>query len=437
MLAQNTESSKWHVLLATWLGGFFVALDMMIFGIVLHPALSDLLGKATDTEIGQAGAIIMAVFMLGWSLGASLFGAIADYLGRAKTLMLTILIYALCTGLCALSHNWVEMAFYRFLVGFGIGGEISIGAVMLSESWSNAESKPYAMSGMWTSFGCGMLATSVLNFALGNFGWRWLFVAGIIPAFLTIYIRSTLKESNDFHAVKKQREDLKAKSASSLTVIEAKLLRFSFLEIFSVEHRSRVILISALASFAMVAYWAGLSWLPAWINQLTGTVAVDERSAASLVVSLGVLTATIAGGFLIKALGARNSLLVGFVGALISNVILFCTIKTFGTALLVWSFIAGFFDQVPFIILCIYIPLLFPAHVRGTAFGFCYDGAGRIIAALAILLGGQLIGVFQGSYSAAAACMAAVNVLGFAVAFWLPLPIKVSEQELEKMPVCK
>lgn len=126
---------KWHAFIAAWLGAFFDGLDATIFVMVLFPALSQLLGTSDHAKIGQYGSYVLAVFMLGWATGAVVFGMLADRIGRAKTMMITILMYALCTGLCALAQTWQELAFYRFLVGCGIGGEIGIGGVILAETW--------------------------------------------------------------------------------------------------------------------------------------------------------------------------------------------------------------------------------------------------------------------------------------------------------------
>ncbi len=412
-------SSRVHVFLATWLSGFFVAMDASIFGIILQPALSELLHTKSDSEIGWIGAIIMATFMLGWSLGATLFGGIADYFGRAKTLTLTILLYALFTGLCAFSHNWLELACYRFLVGVGIGGEISISAILLSEYWQES-TRPYAISSMWTSFAFGTLTTAVLNSVLGQFSWRFLFAAGIAPAFLTVYIRSMLKESQDFQEVRKARESIKGKAVEDLTAAEKKLKRLPLFEILSDDNRVKTLTLASIATVAMIGYWAALSWVPAWINQITNSVAINERSTAGIVMALAMLFASAVSGWVMKHIGARNSLIVGFGGAFLSCTAMFLTVKSYGLVLLLWIFIASLFAQIPFIILPIYIPYLFEARVRGTALGFCYDGVGRVLTAVAIVWGGHLIGLFGGSYANAAACMGSVYLIGIVISLFLP-----------------
>src|SRR5438105_284026 len=116
---------QWRVLLIAWLGWVFDSMDSTIYALVLHPALHDVLsrgGAAVDEKtIGWYGGIIFAIFLIGWAVGGVLFGAVADRFGRTHTLVATILIYAVFTGLAALSQTWWQLAILRFLTALGIG----------------------------------------------------------------------------------------------------------------------------------------------------------------------------------------------------------------------------------------------------------------------------------------------------------------------------
>src|SRR6476660_4234352 len=126
---------QWLVLFVAWLGSVFDAMDATIYAIVLHPALHDLLQAPGETvsseQIGWYGGIIFSIFLVGWAIGGIFFGVVADHLGRTKTLIITILIYAIFTGLAALSHDWWHLAIYRFLTALGIGGEWAAGAALV------------------------------------------------------------------------------------------------------------------------------------------------------------------------------------------------------------------------------------------------------------------------------------------------------------------
>ena len=119
-------------------------MDATIYALVLHPALHDLLrvqtgGGVTQEAIGWYGGIILSIFLIGWAIGGVVFGVLADRFGRTKTLVFTILIYAVFSGLAALSSNWWQLALYRFLTALGIGGEWAAGAALVEETAGSAD----------------------------------------------------------------------------------------------------------------------------------------------------------------------------------------------------------------------------------------------------------------------------------------------------------
>ena len=131
---------QWLVLFVAWLGWVFDSMDATIYALVMHPALHDLLRVSGSQpvgadSIGWYGGIIFSIFLVGWAIGGVLFGVIADNVGRTKTLILTILIYAVFTGMAALSRTWWELALFRFLTALGIGGEWAAGAALVAEVW--------------------------------------------------------------------------------------------------------------------------------------------------------------------------------------------------------------------------------------------------------------------------------------------------------------
>ncbi len=407
-----------HVLIACWLGMVFDGMDASIYVLTLHPSLSELLNTASATEIGWHGAIVMAVFMLGWTVGAIGFGMAADYIGRVRTLMVTVLLYAICTGLCATSHSWQELAFYRFLVGCGIGGEISIGGVMLAEFWKG-KARLHATGIMQTGFSCGVLLLAAANLVIGHFGWRWLYVLGILPALLAIYVRLKLDDPQDFKAVRAERRRLKGAGREGLAGADSRLLRSPFVQLFSRENLARTVVVVILASTACIGTYAVISWIPAWVNQLTGTLAVAERSYTVMARDLGAILAAATGGIFVLWLGRRNAFRMAFTGALVSCIAMFLTVKAFGTGLFAWAFVVGFFVLAPYTYLFIYVPELFDTRLRATAFGFSIQ-LGRIFAGIAALIGGQLIGLFGGSYARACACVSLVYIVGLVATFFMP-----------------
>jgi MFS family permease len=417
-LPASKPVSPWHVLVATWLGAFFDGMDATIYVMVLVPALSELLNSHDHSIIGWYGSIILAVFMLGWAVGAMIFGIVADHIGRARTLAITILIYALFTGLCATAHSWGELAIYRFLVGCGIGGEVGIGGVLLSECWKG-RSRLNAVGVMVSAFGFGYLATSLLNLAFGHEGWRFLFLIGILPALVTLYLRMTLKDSPEFELMSEIKKRALSKRPEERNENEVRLLRPTFPDLFSGDNAKKTTIITVMASSAIMGYWAVLSWIPSWINQMCGSEAVNERSIVTILLNVGLISAAVMGGFLLSRFGRSTCFRIGSLGSFICCVTMFCTVKSFGIPLLILAFLTGYFTIVPFVVLFAYIPELFETRLRGTGFGFSYN-LGRIFAGMAALGGGQLIGLFAGSYSMAAATLSGVYLIGVVASFFMP-----------------
>ncbi len=399
---EATDSQKKQVLLATWLGTFFDGMDASIFVLALFPTMSELMHTQDHGQVGMVASYVLATFMIGWTVGSALFGMVADRIGRVNTLMMTILLYALCTGLCATANSVWELAFYRFLVGCGIGGEISVGAVLLAESW-HGKGRYWATGVMAAAFGCGYLATAGTNFALGHLGWRWLYLAGTIPAFLTLYIRWKLRNTLE-HAC---ADGPKAEQ------------RGIFATLWLPENRRKTACICALASTSIVGYWAVLAWIPAWINQLVGGHAIVERSTAACILNIGSILGALSLGWAYDKIGHRKAFFYSFALALVSCVSTFMLVKSYGTALLVGVFAIGFWAEAPFVPLFIYAPELFASRIRATAFGVSVQ-SGRLLAAVAAVTAGQLIAAFGGSYAVAGSIISCIYFVGMGVALVAP-----------------
>ena len=117
----------WFVLIVAALGWLFDTMDQQLFNLARVPAMKELLTVAgglppTPAEVAKYGGYATSIFLLGWATGGIAFGVLGDRIGRAKTMMWTILIYSICTGLSALSNNFWDFAFYRYITRLGVGG---------------------------------------------------------------------------------------------------------------------------------------------------------------------------------------------------------------------------------------------------------------------------------------------------------------------------
>jgi MFS family permease len=226
-----------------------------------------------------------------------------------------------------------------------------------------------------------------------------------------VYFRLKLKDSEEFCHLSEARSIARNKPPEARSAEEQRLLESPFRELVKPENRKKIIVVIIMASSAIVGYWAVLGWIPAWVNQLTGTQAIAERSMTAIALNLGLVVFAVLGGPLVSKLGRETYFRVGVIGSFLCCMGMFLGIKSFGPMLLCCAFFTGGFTVMPFVLLFIYVPELFDTRVRGTAFGFSYN-VGRLVAGGAALYAGQLIGYFNGSYALAAAVLSCVYLIG-------------------------
>src|SRR5436190_10905643 len=212
VLAWTTEvtSYQWMVLLVAWLGWVFDSMDGTLFSLVQKPSMTELMGPgATEAAIGFYSSVVFSVMLLGWATGGICFGIIADYVGRTKALAATILIYSLFTGLSAAAQSWEQLAAFRFITGLGLGGEWAAGAALVAEVWpDHLRAKAGAMLQSAAAFGYffAALITRVADVR----SWRYVYLAGAIPAIFVLFIRLMIKEPDRWVEVRERRRLAKA-----------------------------------------------------------------------------------------------------------------------------------------------------------------------------------------------------------------------------------
>src|SRR5438876_752852 len=202
----------WFVLIVAALGWLFDCLDQQLFNLARNPAISELLGSsASKTQIDAYGAYATSIFIIGWATGGLFFGILGDRIGRARVMMLTILLYSFFTGLSALSVGVWDFALYRFLTGLGVGGEFAVGIALVAEVMPD-RARTHALGWLQTLSAVGNISAAFINMGLGMAEgegmlgefkpWRIMFVIGALPALLAVLIRSRLKEPERWqHAV--------------------------------------------------------------------------------------------------------------------------------------------------------------------------------------------------------------------------------------------
>jgi MFS family permease len=174
------------------LGWLFDTMDGQIFLASRSIAVKDLLGGSGD--VNKYGGYVTSMFILGWAIGGLLFGSMGDKWGRAKTMGLTILVYAAFTGLSALATTWWEFGIYRFLTGMGVGGEFAAGASLVAEAMpEKARAKCLGLVQSLSAVG-NVIGATLFWVVESAYGWRVLYVVGAFPALLAVVVFLKLRE---------------------------------------------------------------------------------------------------------------------------------------------------------------------------------------------------------------------------------------------------
>lgn len=401
--AQSLRRS-WAPLSSAFLSWMFDAMDLQLFTMILFPSVSELLATHDTATVAATGGIIVACKLFAWGLGGIVFGVVADHLGRARTMALTVLIYSVFTGLSALAQNWWELAILQALAGIGIGGEWSAGAALVAETWPE-KSRAKALQVMQLAFAFGFFVAALLNLVIGPFGWRWVLLAGASPAVVTIGIRMFVREPERWVRVKEARAPHEGPM-------------HTFAAIFSPAYR-RVTIVGVLISMTMmVGSWGTSTLLPSWIHDMLGAAQAGRAglvtSQSFMIVNVGALAGYLVLIWMTEALGRRWSYFLICLGACVANLVMFTYIHDL-TSFYWFMLVYGFFAIGGFGTFACYLPELFPTRMRATGQGFCWNMA-RIVTGAGPLTSGLLVGAF-GSVPKAGMFVAWIYVVGL-IAIW-------------------
>jgi MFS family permease len=377
-------------LVAGGLGWMLDAMDVMLYSMVLAHLMREL-----GMDKGTAG-LLNSLTLLASAAGGLLFGFFADRVGRTRSLMVSILVYSLASGACALSTSVLQLAVFRFVLGLGMGGEWTTGAALIAETWP-AEHRGKALGLMQSTWAVGeMIAAGVVALVLPSFGWRAVFLVGVLPALVVLWIRRDVPESEIW---------LRQKGSGG----EGKLRR-----LFRKDLRRNGVLATAMNACAMFGYWGLFTWIPAYLSLPVeqGGRGLDLMKTTAWLVIMGVgkWLGYALFGFFADSVGRRRSY-VTYLLAAAFLVPLFGMAKTPLWLLVLGPFVAffgtGFFSGFGAI-----ASELFPTEIRATAMGLSYN-LGRGISAAAPVVVGLLatrFGLGSAFFLQAAAFLAAALI---------------------------
>jgi MFS family permease len=367
---RDLSALQWKSGIAAWLGWLFDGMDMHLYVLVAAPFVAELLGAASDKDpvVGFYSSWIQAAFLIGWALGGGLFGRLADRVGRSRALMLTILTYALFTGLSFFAQTWWQLLIFRFLGALGIGGEWAVGAALISETWPRRW-RPWLAAVFQTGGNIGLCLASLANFLLAGFPYRTIFLVGVLPALLVLWIRRAVPEPEEWQGAKRRSGQAQP----------------GFLELFRGTIRRTTLLTLMVCGFGLTAHWAFLFWYLQHARNLPELSDWTDADKSRLVSKMvWVVTLVSVGGnfvaaYLARRLRYQRALAVMFLGYFLSM------LATYSTPLehdyLWYGLVAIGICHGVFGIFTMYLPPLFPTLLRTTGAGFCYN-TGRIAAGL-------------------------------------------------------
>jgi MFS family permease len=200
----------WFVLIVAALGWMFDCYDQQIFTNSRSITMRDLMPHADALTQIKFGGWATSIFILGWATGGLIFGSLGDKWGRARTMALTILVYAACTGLSGLAASWEYFALFRFLTGAGVGGEFAVGAALVAEvmpdrARANCLGILQALSSVGNILAAYSLGVVVPEEGLG-WGWRGLYYVGAMPALIAVFVLWRLREPERWVQAKQAAE---------------------------------------------------------------------------------------------------------------------------------------------------------------------------------------------------------------------------------------
>lgn len=371
--------------------------DVMLYALVLATLMREL--EMTSTTAGLLGS----VGLVASAAGGILFGVLADRYGRTRALIWSVLIYSVFTAACGLSQSVLQLAIFRVGLGLGMGGEWASGAALVSETWP-AEHRGKALGLMQSAWAIGYgLAAVVTAIVLPLWGWRAVFFVGILPAFLTLWIRRNVPEP-----------ELWRRTRAAPVAVGAGLA-----EIFRGPLRRLTIWVTLMNACTMFAWWGFNLWVPAYLEMPVeqGGVGLGTgyRTTVLVIMQVGMWFGYVTFGYVSDTIGRKRAYIIYTLAAAVV-LLAYASTRRPGVLLVLGPFLAffgtGYFSGFGAVTAEIY-----RTAIRATAQGFTYN-IGRVASAAAPFVVGSLAQTRGFGVAFTTAAVAFV----FAAAAWTFIP---------------
>jgi len=395
-LSQITSAQR-RTLIAAALGWMLDSFDAMLYALVLAHIMRDL-----DMSKATAG-LLNSLTLLASGIGGVSFGFIADRIGRTRALMLSILTYSICSFASGLSTSVLMLAVFRFILGLGMGGEWNTGAALVAETWPT-ELRAKAISIVQSSWAIGYaLAALVAGVVLHYADWRMVFFIGILPALMTLWIRSSVPESAMWQEHHRLSQTRLAQESTRVVEAQQKYEDDSFARIFRPPYVKNTFALLFLNFFGMFAWWGLFTWIPPYLSLPVenGGRGFGVMGTTTLLVVLnlfGMLPGYASFGWVADHLGRRKSFICYTLLAALA-VPLYAMVRQ-PAVLLVMGTVVAFFGTGFFSGSGIIGSEIFPTSVRARALGFTYNGARTMSSVAPYIIGrvGQVKGLSWAFY---------------------------------------
>lgn len=408
---------QWWVLIVASCGWMFDTMNQRIFVLARGPSMKELLPAGmTPADITWYSGLATAIFMLGWAAGGLFFGIMGDRWGRAKTMMLTILVYSIFTGLSALSQNQWDFMGYRFLTGLGVGGEFAAGVTLVAEVMPEV-ARPHALGSLQALSAIGNVIASAISFVVLPLGWRWMFLVGVVPALPVILVFGKVREPDEWQKIR-----------DSVTRGGDKRQLGSIRDLWTNSRWRKNTIIGLLLSISgVVGLWGIGFWSPELIREALKDLPIEQRnwyvSMGTLLQDVGAFLGIWAFTVVTAKVGRRPAFIISFVLGLAATALTFGLLHKPSDVL--WMVpLMGFCTLLVFGGYSIYFPELYPTRLRSSGVGFCYN-VGRIVAAAGpFTLGGLTVFFhdtgFAAPFRAAAISLSSIYLLGIVAMLFAP-----------------
>ncbi|WP_220729116.1 MFS transporter [Apilactobacillus zhangqiuensis] len=361
----TTKAQKW-VLASTSIGQMLESMDISFISFAMS---SIIIGLHISTA---AAGMLSTVTTFGSLLGGILFGLLADRFGRVRILTYTIFIFAISTAGIMFAQNFITFAILRFCVGLGAGGEYGSGVAMVAESFKKKQlGKSVSITTIGGQVG-SMMAAVLAAIMIPAFGWRSLFLIGIIPIFFAFIIRKNLNESQDFID----------------TMETGKRPKVSVKKLFAtprLAYQTMALIVMVIVQIA--GYYGLINWLPSIMQKKLG-LSVAGSSLWTIVTIIGMSAGMLTFGTILDKIGPRKAF--GLFLLVASVAVYGITFSFNGFTLLLASTVLGFFSNGMYGGYGAIISRLYPTEVRSTANNFIM-GFGRAIGGFSPAIIGLLM----------------------------------------------